>query len=206
MYGVLPTYSRLHQLQHWKAVLEERFGKSISILSGGASVTIPLAAGDELPPAINHFRVGESLFLGTDVYRGSIMDDLHQNLFTLHVDVVELHEKPNVPEGGAGYNLAGDKAMFRESHLPESSFRAILNIGLLDIESRHLQPVDKSLRIAGASSDMMVVDIGRNEAGYKVGDRLRFHMDYMGILRLMNSRYIEKRIESKAEARHALLN
>jgi predicted amino acid racemase len=48
--------------------------------------------------------------------------------------------------------------------------------------------------MVGASSDMIVIDLGINEKGLKVGDLLEFKMDYMGILRILNSNYIEKRV------------
>ena len=37
--------------------------------------------------------------------------------------------------------------------------------------------------------------LGENRKNYKVGDLLEFRMDYMGTLRAINSRYIEKRLK-----------
>jgi len=57
-----------------------------------------------------------------------------------------------------------------------------------------LIPVDKKLTFIGASSDMLVVDLDNSRKKYKVGDVVSFKMKYMGALRIMNSRYIEKRL------------
>ncbi|MEJ6616409.1 MAG: hypothetical protein QNL61_05800 [Crocinitomicaceae bacterium] len=76
----------------------------------------------------------------------------------------------------------------------ELSYRAIIDIGLLDMEEAHIKLKDTDLEIVGASSDMLVIDLGVNKQNYKVGDLIEFGLDYMGILRAMNSNYIEKRI------------
>ncbi|MGN6478408.1 MAG: hypothetical protein ACTHKV_14385, partial [Flavipsychrobacter sp.] len=67
--------------------------------------------------------------------------------------------------------------------------------GLLDVEEAHIKPVSENMHIAGASSDMIVIDLGTNPKRLKVGDLIEFSMDYMGILRVMNSDYVEKRFE-----------
>lgn len=195
MYGVLPSYEKLKQLEHYKQLIEARFDRKIPYLTGGASVTIPLIDKDELPVGINHFRVGETLFFGTDVYNNSTLPGMHQNLFKLYGEIIELYEKPNIPDGDLGYNLTGEKREFVDTDLAEHTHRAIVDIGLLDIDTKHITPVDKNIRIAGASSDMTVLDLGDNAGNYKAGDKIAFDMDYMGVLRLMNSKYIDKRIE-----------
>jgi len=76
-----------------------------------------------------------------------------------------------------------------------TSYRAIVDLGLLDVEQNHLEPIDKDISFVGASSDMLVIDLGSNKKNYKVGDLLEFKMDYMGTLRTINSKYIEKRVK-----------
>ncbi len=67
MNGILPNHDKLIQLCLYKELVEARFNKKIPYISGGASVTIPLIERGLLPRGVNHFRVGETLFLGTDV-------------------------------------------------------------------------------------------------------------------------------------------
>ena len=45
---------------------------------------------------------------------------------------------------------------------------------------------------------MIVIDLNKNKKNYKVGDLVEFKLDYMGILRIMNSKYIGKRIKERA--------
>lgn len=196
MYGVLPNHDKLIQLSIYRQLIEVKFNQKIPYISGGASVTIPLIERGLLPKGINHFRVGETLFLGTDVYNNKPFESMHNDVFTLYAEIIELGEKPTVPIGEMGYNLNHEKKEFDERLQGESTLRAIVDIGLLDIEPEHIQPKDKSIKIIGESSDMFVLDLDDKLKGKKIGDLIPFSLDYMGLLRIMNSKYIEKRIES----------
>lgn len=197
MYGVLPNQDKLIQLCLYKQLVEAKFNKNIPYISGGASVTIPLIEKGMLPKGVNHFRIGETLFLGTDVYNNKPFEAMHNDVFKLYAEIIELNEKPVLPSGELGFNLNGEKKDFDESLMGEQSFRAIVDVGLLDVESAHLTPVDSTIDIVGASSDMLVIDLKENSKNLKVGNFIEFEMDYMGILRLMNSNYIEKHLEEE---------
>jgi len=73
----------------------------------------------------------------------------------------------------------------------------LVDVGLLDVDRKHLFPADEHVSIVGGSSDMLVIDLGDNPKNYKVGDYLEFKLDYMGILRLLNSKYIDKKIRHR---------
>lgn len=191
MYGVLPSQDKLLQLCLYEQLIEAKFNKIIPYITGGTSVTIPLIFKGLLPKGVNHFRVGETLFLGTDVYNNEPNIEMHQDVFKLYAEIIELREKPMIPDGDLGHNLTGDVLEFDEQGT-SSSYRAIIDIGLLDVEEGHIQPVDETLKIVGSSSDMMVVDLGDNMKQYKVGSQIAFDLNYMGILRLMNSDYVDK--------------
>lgn len=195
LYGVLPNHDKLIQLSLYKQLIEAKFNKKIPYVSGGSSVTIPLIFQNLLPRGINHFRVGETLFLGTDVYNNSKFKKMHSDVFRLHSEIIELIEKPVVPMGEMGTNVEGESVEFNQEDIGETSYRAIIDLGLLDTDPNYLELIDKSLKFAGASSDMIVIDLGENRKRYKVGDLVEFKLDYMGLLRIMNSRYIEKRIK-----------
>ncbi|MDF1547528.1 MAG: alanine/ornithine racemase family PLP-dependent enzyme [Bacteroidales bacterium] len=195
LYGVLPNQDKLIQLSLYEQLIEAKFNKHIPYVSGGSSVTIPLIFQSLLPKGINHFRVGETLFLGTDVYNNTTLERMHADVFRLYSEIIELIEKPVVPMGEMGTNVEGHSYDFDEKMIGKTTHRAIIDIGLLDVEEKHIEPVDEELSFVGASSDMLVIDLGENKNNYKVGDILEFTMDYMGALRIINSRYIEKRIE-----------
>ncbi|MGC9342251.1 MAG: hypothetical protein ACP5E3_06095, partial [Bacteroidales bacterium] len=141
------------------------------------------------------FRVGETLFLGTNVYDGSPYENMENDVFKLYAEIIELTEKPMVPDGELGANLEGESVEFDEDKKGETSCRAILDMGLLDIDDEHIKLTHKGIEVVGASSDMIVVDLGENKQNYKVGDLIEFNLDYMGTLRALSSNYIEKRVE-----------
>jgi predicted amino acid racemase len=194
LYGVLPNQDKLIQLSLYKQLIENKFNKKIPYVSGGSSVTIPLIEQGLLPDAINHFRVGETLFLGTNVYDGSLFEFMQNDVLRVYAEIIELIEKPKVPQGDMGQNLEGETFTFDQEKSHEKSCRALIDLGLLDIEEKRLEPASDAFELAGASSDMIVVDLGKNKNNFKVGDLLEFKTDYMGALRLLNSRYIDKRV------------
>jgi predicted amino acid racemase len=194
LYGVLPNHDKLIQLSLYEQLIEAKFDKHIPYVSGGSSVTIPLIFQNLLPRGINHFRVGETLFLGTDVYNNTTLKGMKSDVFKLYAEIIELIEKPLVPQGEFGTNVEGESFDFDEKLIGKTTHRAIIDIGLLDVEEKHIEPVDKNISFVGASSDMLVIDLGASRKKYKVGDLLEFRMDYMGALRVINSKYIEKRI------------
>ena len=194
LYGVLPNRDKLLHLSLYQQILEAKFNKKIPLVSGGSSVTIPLIFQNLLPEGINHFRVGETLFLGTEPYNDAVIEEMSNNIFMLYSEIIELIEKPIVPDGEMGTNLEGDTYTFDEEDIGQTTIRAIIDIGLLDVDIKHLEFVDKDIKIAGASSDVIVIDLGDNEKGYKVGDVIEFRLDYMGTLRIINSKYVDKKI------------
>jgi ornithine racemase len=195
LYGVLPNHDKLIQLCLYEQLIEAKFNRHIPYVSGGSSVTIPLMFQKLLPKGINHFRVGETLYLGTDLFNNTTIDKMHSDVFSLFCEIIELSEKPRVPIGEMGQNVEGNTFEFDEEQTGKRSYRAIVDIGLLDVEESHIFPVDQDINMVGASSDMFVIDLGDNDKGYKVGDLLEFKMDYMGVLRTINSKYIDKRVK-----------
>jgi len=195
LYGVLPNQDKLIQLSLYEQLIEAKFDKNIPYVSGGSSVTIPLIFKGLLPRSINHFRIGETLFLGTDVYNDSTIRNMEHNVFQLFAEIIELSEKPMVPSGEMGTNVEGGEFDFDDKDIGKSSCRAILDIGLLDVDVKHMQPKDNTIEIAGSSSDMIVLDLGENNNKYKVGDLVEMQLDYMGTLSILNSKYIDKKIK-----------
>lgn len=194
LFGVLPNTDKLIQLCLYKQLIEVTFNKKIPFVSGGSSVTIPLIFKKMLPEGINHFRVGETLYQGTDVYKDEKSNLLEQDVFTLQAEIIELIEKPMVPEGTFGTNLEGETFQVQENLIGKTSFRAILDLGILDLDRVNIFPKDESIGYFGSSSDMIILDLGENLQNYKVGDLLDFSINYMGALRAMNSNYIEKKV------------
>lgn len=195
MHGVMPDEDKLIQLSLYKKIIELRFNKSIPLVSGGTTVTIPLLLHNRLPHGINHFRVGEALFFGKNLFTGDTISGMHEGVFELYTQIIEISEKPKIPSGELGVNPQGKKFEVDEEEYGETSYRAILDIGYLDINPDHLINIHADIEIADASSDMLILDVGDNKNNYEVGDFIRFRMRYMGALGIMNSDYIEKIVE-----------
>lgn len=194
--GVMPTQDKLIQLSLYKQLIEAKFNVKIPWVSGGTSVAVPLMLKNVRPMAINHFRVGEALFFGKDLFTGETMENMHNDVFKLYAEIIEITEKPNNPIGELGENVAGNTyALDENTDLSETSLRAILDFGLLDMQPQYLAPTDESITIIDSSSDMTVIDISNSKNSYKVGGLVSFNLQYMGALYLLNSDYIEKRVE-----------
>ena len=192
--GVVPSHDKLIQLSLYEQLIEATFQKKIRWVTAGSSVTIPLLMKKMVPKGNNHFRIGETLFFGNNLINGKPIKGMKQDVFRLFAQIIELHEKPKVPTGELGTNVAGESIEINEEEIGQTSYRAILDIGLLDIDVKNIKPVDKNLEFAGASSDMIVLDLGINKKNYKVGDFIRFNLNYMGTLSVLNSNYIDKSV------------
>ncbi|MCO6148793.1 alanine racemase [Flavobacterium sp. NRK1] len=191
--GVMPNQDKLIQLSLYKQLIEAKFNISIPWVSGGTSVAIPLILKNARPMAVNHFRVGEALFFGNDLFTGKIIEGMESEVFKLYAEIIEINEKPDVPSGELGENVAGNTFEMNEGQdLGTSSLRAILDIGLLDMQPQYIEPEDENITLIDASSDMLVVDISNSNGDYKIGDLISFRIRYMGALYLLNSDYIEK--------------
>ncbi|WP_339834054.1 alanine/ornithine racemase family PLP-dependent enzyme [uncultured Flavobacterium sp.] len=194
--GVMPTQDKLIQLSLYKQLIEAKFNVKIPWVSGGTSVAIPLMLKNARPMAVNHFRVGEALFFAKDLFTGETIEGMHNDVFKLYAEIIEITEKPNNPTGELGENVAGHTYEIDENtDLSETSLRAILDFGLLDMQPQYLSPTDDSITIIDSSSDMTVIDISNAKNKYKMGDLVSFDLQYMGALYLLNSDYIEKRVE-----------
>lgn len=190
--GVMPSSDKLIQLSLYKQIIELKFNKKIPWVSAGTSVTIPLMLHKQLPKGINHFRVGETLYFGVDLFEEKLIEGMHGDVFQLYAEIIEIQQKPMLPTGVLAANPQGEIAEIDESLYGLSSYRAILDIGLLDVDPKYLIPKDGEFEILGASSDMIVLNLGQNPKKYKVGDVITFNLKYMGALGILNSSYVDK--------------
>ncbi len=52
--------------------------------------------------------------------------------------------------------------------------------------------MNNEYEIAGASSDLTVLNVGAADSNLNVGDFIRFKVSYSALIRLMNNKYTEK--------------
>ncbi len=103
---------------------------------------------------------------------------------------------------GLGTNLTCFGGVVRSEdafgHLPTfenhgEGDRTILNVGREDVDIAGIVPVDPRLKILGASSDYLVVDVTETTGRFHVGDEISFSLNYSALLAAMTSQYVEKR-------------
>lgn len=197
LHGVMPSADKLIQLSLNKQLIEARFNQKIPWVTGGTSVVIPLIHKKQIPKEINHFRIGESLFFGLNLFTGETFPGMHADVLKLYTQIIEITRKPIVPNGEMETNPSGEKYVINEEDYGKSTYRAIVDVGRLDVLEDFLIPDDENIKLTGASSDMLIIDLGENIQGYKVGDLIGFNLKYMGALGLLNSNYITKNVISE---------
>lgn len=190
--GVVPGVDQLAQLVLYHELLELKFGRELPFISAGSSAVLPLLREGKVPKPINHFRIGETVFLGTDLVNGGTMAGLRDDAITLEADVVEVREKSLVPIGETT-GMTPFEALDEDDTQPgQRGYRAVVTVGQLDTEVNGLTPLHPEYRIAGASSDLTVLNVGDNPDDLKVGDIIRFRPSYGSLVRLMLSPYVDK--------------
>jgi len=194
LHGVMPSEDKLIQLSLYKQLIEAKFNREIPWVTGGTSVVLPLLFKKQIPKGINHFRIGETLFFGVNLIDNELFPEMNDDVFRLYTEIIELNEKPVIPIGMLEANPSGKVFEIEEDDFGKTITRAIIDIGLLDISPDYLIPDDENVKVIGASSDMIVIDLGEQVNHYKVGDLISFKLKYMGALGIMNSNYIEKRV------------
>lgn len=190
MYGIQPTYDKLIQLVLYGQLLEAKFKRKLPLISGASSITIPMLEKGKVPHDMNHFRIGEAVFLGTSPLNNKQVLDLNTGAFAFEANIVELYKKEPQPDGTICDGAVGHVAEINpQEHL---SFRAILDFGELDVDHNNLIPEDPDVMFFGNSSDLTVYDLGDNPQHYATGDVIRFNVKYMAVAKLMYSRFVEK--------------
>ncbi|MER3328794.1 MAG: alanine racemase, partial [Candidatus Kapaibacterium sp.] len=135
LYGVLPSTDKLLQLSLYKKLIEAQFNQKIPWVTGGTSVVIPLLFKKQIPVDMNHFRVGETLYFGNNLITNEVIDGMNDDVFRLHSQIIEINEKPKIPNGVMEENPSGEVFKVNESDYGKSSYRALIDIGVLDIST-----------------------------------------------------------------------
>ena len=189
-YGaVLPSEENLSKLVNIAEKFERDFNIDIKIISGGNSSSLFLINENKLPSKINNLRIGEAILLGRETAYGKKIDGTFDDVFRLVCEVVENKEKPSVPVGEKGLDAFGNKPVFEDKGIMQ---RAILGIGRQDISIDSLYPIDKDIKVIGASSDHTIVDVTKSKNKYLIGDKIEFLLDYGGIMTASTSKYVKK--------------
>ncbi len=176
---VLPNEKNMALFENAVGAVQEKYKIKLPIVSGGASSSIKMLFDGKLPCVINNMRMGESIFLGNIPVYDVPFDAAREDNFILKAEIIELKEKPGVPET---LPQGCEKLMKR----------AIVAVGKQDIYLPGLHCADKRIKIVGGSSDHVVLDITDCGNDYKIGSVVDFKMTYNCLLNAMTSKYVEK--------------
>ena len=199
--GVVPSVDNMTHLVEYAKKIEDRFKQKLRYISGGNSSSLPLILEGKMPKEVNHLRIGEGILLGRETIHRRPLPDTHQDAFLLNAEIIELKKKPSVPIGETGEDAFGKKPVFEDRG---EMYRAILNVGREDVAVDGIAPVDRRLRILGASSDHLLVDVTQAMDSIYIGENLAFSMNYGALLAAMTSEYVEKRPLGQRGQKHAL--
>ena len=188
-YGaIIPTPDNLGRLVTLAARAEERAGRPL-LVSGGNSSSLDLAFGQGLPAGITNLRIGESILLGVSTITRDPIEGLHQDAFVLEAPVIECRFKPSMPTGETAQDAFGRRPLFADRG---PRLRAICAIGRQDTVPEGLRPLDPGVKILGASSDHLILDVQDMERPPRVGQMLRFLPGYGALLLASTSPYVDK--------------
>ncbi len=184
--GIIPTKEHLSQLIKIKENIENFFNISIPIISAGNSSFIYLL-DEKIPKQINNLRIGEAIYFGHETSYYQKIASMYQDAFTLEAQLIEVKTKPSLPIG-----LKGKNAFLEIPQITNQGImlRGIAAIGRQDVYEKNLFPINKNIKIIGASSDHLILDL--TNTNYKLGDIISFRINYPGLLQLMTSKYITK--------------
>ncbi|MBN2880243.1 MAG: alanine/ornithine racemase family PLP-dependent enzyme [Clostridia bacterium] len=187
--AVIPKFNHMAKLIEMKHKIQSRYGISLKYISAGNSSSYYLTEQGRLPDEVNNLRIGEIFAVGRETSFGRKVEGAEEDVFVLEAEIIELKKKPSVPIGEQGIDAFGQKPVYTDKGIMS---RAICAVGRQDVDIASLMPFDEKIEIIGSSSDHVILDVTQSGTKYKVGDIVKFHLKYGGILSVMTSEYVEK--------------
>ncbi len=187
--GVIPDEHNLTELVVLARQIETAFKIPLQIVSGGNSGSIYLTLSGRMPAGVNHLRLGEVLLLGRETSFRRHVPGMHTDAFTFRAEIVELQEKPSMPSGQVRQDAFGHKPHVHDRGL---MLRAIVACGRQDIPFDLITPRERGVRLVGASSDHLILDVTSAPGFYAVGDTIDFSLAYGALVAASTSEYVHK--------------
>jgi predicted amino acid racemase len=182
-YGsIRATPRNLGQLVALARRLEDQLGRTLPIISGGATSSLPLLAAGTMPDGITDLRVGEGILTAMDLpsFHETKLDGVEAGAFTLRLEVLEVKEKPSYPLGERCVDAFGETPQYVDHGIRR---RALLGAGKRDFGKHDaLLPKDGGVRVVGSSSDHLICDVGDCPRTIVPGDILDFGLCYAAML------------------------
>jgi predicted amino acid racemase len=199
-YGsIRATSGNLGQLVDTARRIEEKIGRSLPMVSGGATSSLPLLAKGLMPHGITNLRVGEGILTALDLpaFHGTEIPGVGGGAFVLRLEVLEVYDKPSYPIGELSVDAFGETPEYEDIGIRT---KAILGGGKRDFGKHDaLVPLEPGIKPIGSSSDHLICDVGDCARTLKPGDLVDFRLYYAGML--FSSDCPDVRISYKAQAR-----
>lgn len=191
--GVIPSEKKIKDFVKFIDQIEVEMNVQFDKVSGGNTANIPRLAKKKHKTRINQLRVGEGILLGVETIDRSPIEHTHQDAFVLEAELIEVKDKPSVPDGELTENAFGEKPVFEDKGIIT---RGIAAVGMQDVIIDDLQPCDRDVRILGGSSDHLLLQLPKKK--YSVGDTVTFIPKYGALVHLCTSPYVHKTYSSKS--------
>ncbi len=187
-YGsVAPTREKLMELVACAGKVEQAIGRKLEFISGGATSSFTRILENNMPKEINLLRIGELILEAKDLQElwGYDLSDFYQDVFTLEAEVVEQKEKPSHPVGEIMFDAFGNRPEYKDIGVRK---KALIALGKMDYAYLDaIVPQDENIEILGASSDHTILDVTQRKEPLRVGDKVKFSLNYGSVLFLTNS-------------------
>lgn len=185
--GVVPTMEKIFSFDRLTRRFERKYRVEFEIVSGGNSAYIPFLLQYSEITKINNLRIGEGILLGVETVKREPISGTFQDAFILESEIIELKQKPSVPDGVVSQDAFGRRPYFEDRGIIR---RGIVAIGRQDVIVEDLVPIDPRITILGASSDHIILHVENWEM--EVGDLVRFSVAYGALVHLCTSGYVKK--------------
>ncbi len=181
--GVVPDEEKM---QEWASFVE-RLPRKYDVYSGGSSSVLQTLWNEKPLPYVTELRIGEALLFGVEASYGEALPKMRQDVFELHVQVVEVEWKEERPSGTCSARTFQQEVRQNRDGLRK---RVIIHIGAQDVAVEAICPVDPNIEIIGWCSDYTILDVTDCQEDIDVHSIITFHIQYAALLRLTTSPYV----------------
>ncbi|WP_436854820.1 alanine/ornithine racemase family PLP-dependent enzyme [Staphylococcus caeli] len=169
--SIIPTEEDVTMINQFVDSVEHETNMRFQIISGGNSSMLPQMLYRDFGK-INELRVGETLFRGVETTTNQPIASLFQNAITLDAEIVEIKPRMGLTTG-------------------RPYLQAIVDIGNLDTDVENIVPLHHHIKIIGATSDHVMIDLW-NQEHYQIGDKIQFSLGYKALAQSMYMNNLEK--------------
>lgn len=178
-----PTPEKMRELLAIADRVEQRIGRKLEVISGGATSSFTLVHWGTMPEGINHLRIGEGILVSKDLqvdWGIHDMDYLRMDCMTLRAQIVEVKDKPTHPVGPIVVDCFCNRPTYEDRGIRR---RAIAGIGRADVgDVMMLRPRTPGMTVVGGSSDHCILDVEDCHPCPRVGDVVDFDVIYLTML------------------------